>query len=180
MKAARNIWKKARILLFVVIIIGVVIQFIRPDLDNPPVTGDLKAPAEVSAILRRACYDCHSNETHLAWFDLPAPAYWLVADHVKKGRKVLNFSNWDSLPAWVQTGKLYESVNQIEHGVMPIAQYTTFHHNAKITPEEIAVLKRYLLTIAPAMVPDTAKSRASLEQYENWIISATAGGVKDE
>ncbi|HEY6902526.1 MAG TPA: cytochrome P460 family protein [Puia sp.] len=183
MKSGRSFWKKVRVLLLILLIIGIAIQFIRPRLDNPPVTADLKAPVEVKAILQRACYDCHSNETHLAWFDQPAPAYWLVVNHVKQGRKVLNFSSFDSLPRAVQAGKLYESLNQIEYGVMPVKQYTTFHHGGRVTPEEVEVLKQYLLTLAPKAVPDTAKQRASLEQYEKWMMaasSAASADVKDE
>ena len=30
---------------------------------NPPVVSDLVAGEGVRAILRRSCYDCHSNET---------------------------------------------------------------------------------------------------------------------
>src|ERR1700753_3293118 len=90
---------KKRILqvLLILLLVGVALQFIRPRLDNPPVTADLMAPPAVKEILRRACYDCHSNETKLVWYDQPAPAYWLVVKDVKAGRRVLNFSNWDSL-----------------------------------------------------------------------------------
>jgi hypothetical protein len=56
----------------------VAIQFIRPEISHPQVTADLAAPPEVKRILRNSCYDCHSNETGLAWFDQIAPAYWLV------------------------------------------------------------------------------------------------------
>src|SRR6201996_49108 len=126
MKTATSVRKKLFAVFVVLLVIGIAIQFIRPGLGNKPVTADLQAPPEVKAILQRACYDCHSNETHLAWFDLPAPAYWLVVDHVKDSRKVLNFSNFDSLPKAQQEGKLFESLNQIEYGVMPLSQYTAF------------------------------------------------------
>jgi hypothetical protein len=39
------------------------IQFIRPELNNPPVTGDLQATPEVKNILQNSCYACHSNQT---------------------------------------------------------------------------------------------------------------------
>jgi len=182
MISARSLWKKVRPVVVVLLILFVCIQFVRPRLDNPPVTGDFKAPAEVKAVIQRACYDCHSNETHLAWFDLPAPAYWLVADHVKKGRMVLNFSNWDSLSKGQQLGKLYESLNQIEYNVMPLSQYTAFHHGGKVSPEEVALFRQYLLSLTPRAAPDTVKQRASLEQYEKWIVDAVGkrGDVLDE
>jgi hypothetical protein len=95
------------------------IQFIRPAISHPQVTADLKAPPEVKQILRNSCYDCHSNETRLAWFDEIVPAYWLVASDVKRGRSRLNFSEIGKLPAAQQSGTLYEAVNQIQLGAMP-------------------------------------------------------------
>lgn len=73
-------------------------QFFRPTIPHLPVTADLAAPPEVKQILRGACYDCHSNETRLAWFDQVVPAYWLVAADVKQGRAHLNFSEIGRLP----------------------------------------------------------------------------------
>src|ERR1700754_2835183 len=173
MKPARSFWKKARLVLLFPVIIGVAIQFIRPRLDNPPVTGDLQAPEEVKVILQRACYDCHSNQTRLAWFDLPAPAYWLVVDDVKKGRKVLNFSDISNLPKAQQAAKLFESIYQVEQNAMPLKSYTALHHGGKISPEDIAVLKKYVGSLAYTPKPDTAKQRYLLDQYEKWMKAAT-------
>ena len=181
MKPARSFWKKARLVLLFPVIIGVAIQFIRPRLDNPPVTGDLQAPEEVKAILQRACYDCHSNQTRLAWFDLPAPAYWLVVDDVKKGRKVLNFSDISNLPKAQQAAKLFESIYQVEQNAMPLKSYTALHHGGKISPEDIAVLKKYVGSLAYTPKPDTAKQRYLLDQYEKWMKAATvASDIKPE
>jgi len=77
-------------------------QVYRPSLRNPPVTAEIAVPPEVGAILRRACYDCHSNETNLRWYDNVAPAYWLVVRDVRAGRSRLNFSELASAPAYVQ------------------------------------------------------------------------------
>ncbi len=158
----------------ILLVLGIAIQFIRPRLDNPPVTADLSAPPEVKSILQRACYNCHSNQTQLAWFDEPAPAYWLVVRDIKKARAHLNFSTLDSLPKAQQAGKLFEALNQIEFKTMPLQQYRLLHHGATISPDEIAILRKYLLTLAPPAVPDTAKQRAALEQYAKWIQAAAA------
>ena len=61
------------------------LQFIRPGLTNPPVTAELNAPPEVKAILKNSCYNCHSNQTKLPWFDQVVPAYWLVSSDVRGG-----------------------------------------------------------------------------------------------
>jgi Haem-binding domain/Cytochrome P460 len=165
--------KRAVIVLLFVLVFGVAIQFIRPSLGNRPATAGLAAPPEVKAILQRACYDCHSNQTKLAWFDQPVPAYWLVVKDVRAGRKVLNFSNWGSLPKAQQAGKLYEALNQVEFHVMPLSNYTLLHHDAVITPEEVTVLRQYLLTLAPKAVPDTAKERIAMTQFAKWTQTPT-------
>ena len=153
------------------VVLLVLIQFIRPSLDNPPVTGDLQGPPEVKSILQRACYDCHSNETKLAWFDKPAPAYWLVAAHVKEGRSLLNFSHWDSLTLDQQKGKLFESLNQIVFKEMPLSQYTTFHTGARVSEEDVKVLRKYLASLAPPRLADSATIRSADDQYAKWIES---------
>jgi hypothetical protein len=122
----------------------VALQFVRPRLSNPPITADLKAPDDVKAILQMSCYNCHSNETKVPWFDNIVPAYWLVVRDVKRGRIHLNFSNLGKLPATAQKAMLYESVNQIQLGAMPPANYLLIHPSAKVTPAQLDVLKNYL------------------------------------
>ncbi|HEV2483209.1 MAG TPA: cytochrome P460 family protein [Puia sp.] len=180
-------WKTIRVMLFIVLIVFVGIQFVRPPLDNPPVTGDLEAPPEVKRVLERACYDCHSNQTRLAWFDQPAPAYWLVTKDVREARAVLNFSNWGSLTKGQQAASLFESIMQIEQQAMPLSQYTFLHHGGIITAEELDVLKKYALTLAYNPKFDSTRDRAAAQQYGTWINAggaapdrALAAHVKDE
>src|SRR5690242_170452 len=61
---------------------------------NPEERYALKAPAEVQAILKKACFDCHSNETAWPWYARLAPGSWLMARDVKKGRAHMNMSEW--------------------------------------------------------------------------------------
>src|SRR3978361_2301827 len=119
------------------VLIFLVIQFIHPEIKNPPVTADIQAPANVEAILQRACYDCHSNETNLRWYDKIAPVYWTVAHHVKDGRAGLNFSDWSTLAPADQKGKLWEAVNQVIAGAMPIKDYEMVHPEAKISASDL-------------------------------------------
>ena len=172
--------KKIVRVVLVLMVCFVLLQFIRPSLDNPSVTGDLQAPPEVKSILQRACYDCHSNETKLAWFDKPAPAYWLVAAHIKEGRALLNFSHWDSLNADQRKGKLFESLNQMVFNEMPLSQYTTFHTDARISGEDVKVLRKYLASLAPPKLADSAVIRSADDQYARWTTAARAQEVKPE
>jgi mono/diheme cytochrome c family protein len=144
-------------------------QLIRPAIPHPPVTADLAAPPEVKQILKNSCYDCHSNETRLAWFDEVVPAYWLVASDVKNGRRHLNFSGIGKLPHGQQEAALYEAVNQIQLGAMPLPAYTRLHPNAVVTPAELSALKEYLRTGTAAGAATESDLAADEAQYAGWI-----------
>ena len=150
-----------------VVFIG--IQFIHPKIENPPATGSLSAPPEVVSIIRTSCYDCHSNETNLKWFDEIVPAYWLVSSHIKNAREVLNFSEWDKLAPAEQKSKLYLALNKILEKEMPLSDYMRLHTEAKLTDDKIAVLKNYLLTLSPRKLNDTAAIAKAETQYNHWL-----------
>lgn len=66
------------------------------DHDNPPVIQD--APwdsARTRELAVKACFDCHSNETHWPWYSNIAPISWLTQNNVEEGRDELNFSEWN-------------------------------------------------------------------------------------
>lgn len=145
------------------------VQFVRPRLANPAVTAELAAPPQVKQILRTSCYNCHSNETKLSWFDWPVPAYWLVASHVKEARSHLNFSEIGSLPSAQQNGFLFESVSQIELGAMPLSSYQFAHPESAITPQQLNVLKEYLTSLESNATATPQDIAAADAQYANWI-----------
>lgn len=148
----------------------VILQFIsRPTVENPPVTGEFKAPAEVQHIIRKACYDCHSNETNLRWYDKINPVYWQVAKDVKEGRVVLNFSEWEGMPEANQSALIWEAVNQIQSGSMPLKSYQTVHPGTKVSAAELNVLKKYLVAMIKNNPKDTSKINAFDKQYGGWI-----------
>lgn len=157
-------WYKRKVFVIpLVLLFGVFVaaQFFKPLILNPPVTGNLKVPHEVQAILKNSCFDCHSNETNLTWYDKIVPVSWLVAQDIKEGRSGLNFSNWDQLSPADQKAKLWESVNQISQGAMPLTSYTLAHPQAKISQKDLKVLEDYIWTLKIANVPqDTAKIKA--------------------
>jgi hypothetical protein len=96
---------------------------------------ELKAPPEIMAILKRSCYDCHSNNTVLPWYSHVAPFSWSISRHIDLGRKWVNFSIWESYtPEQKDTkmGEIYKAVYQ----VMPLQGYVAAHPEAKLTQEE--------------------------------------------
>ena len=79
----------------VICIVLVGIQFIPVKMSNPPVEEEISASPEIKAILKRACYDCHSHETIWPGYSQVAPVSWLLAWDVAEGREELNFSTWN-------------------------------------------------------------------------------------
>jgi Haem-binding domain/Cytochrome P460 len=167
---------------FILLFVG--LQFIRPTLTNPPVTADLSAPAEVKVILKTSCYNCHSNETRVPWFDKVVPAYWLVVRDVKHGRRHMNFSDFGEMAPDKQKAFLYESVNQIQLGAMPPSNYLLVHPDATVTPAQLDTLRNYLHPTevkapGPEEERDHEKAReiAGLEaesQYQKWLATGDA------
>ena len=101
-------------------------------IDNPPVTQDAPWPdGESRRLAVAACYDCHSNETDVKWFDRIAPASWLVKQHVDEGRSTLNFSEWDQ-----PQGRGHEWHDAVEEGSMPMPSYTLLHPAGRLSSAE--------------------------------------------
>jgi hypothetical protein len=122
----------------------VLLQLARPRIQSGPSIAEIQAPPQVRHILQKDCYSCHSNERRLAWFDEIVPAYWLVRHDIASAREHLNFSTLGSKPSVAQKSALYEAVNMIQLGAMPLPQFTALHPDAKVTAEELATLKAYL------------------------------------
>jgi hypothetical protein len=151
------------------IVIGCVIfgliQLIRPSIPDTAPTAELQVPPEVRQVLQKDCYSCHSSQRRLSWFDQIVPAYWLVRHDVLTARERLNFSTLGSKPAAAQRATLYETVNMVQLGAMPLPQFVALHPNAKVTPEELSTLKAYLSpwTSVPAQ-PASSSSNNSTTQ----------------
>ncbi len=117
---------------------------------NPPVECDLMAPPAVREVLRRACYDCHSNETRWPWYSHVAPVSWLVARDVRRGRRHVNFSRWGSLDARRQAKAKRETWEQVSEGEMPLWFYTPLHPEARLSAEDKEVLRAWRDELGPA------------------------------
>jgi len=170
------------------------LQFVRPGIPTHPATAELQAPPEVLRILDKDCYSCHSGERRLSWFDQIVPAYWLVRYDVLTAREHLDFTTLGSKPAAIQKATLYEAVNMIQLGAMPLPRFVKLHPDAKVTPEDLATLKSFLApwsspppsAAAPAQapaivslasVPPAPNGLAFAPTFESWKpISTTDRG----
>lgn len=115
------------------------IQVVRPPRVNPPSTGEaLVAPPAVESVLRRACADCHSNQTRWPWYSGLAPLSWLVAHDVSEGRRRLNFSDWSAYADDPETEvhKLDEIAQAVARGDMAPWYYRLLHREAHLDPAD--------------------------------------------
>lgn len=128
---------------FLIIAAVVIIQIvpIGRDHNNPSVVSE---PAwdspQTRALAARACFDCHSNETVWPWYSNIAPFSWLVQRDVEEGRRVMNFSEWNT-GRRQRTEEIFEV---IQEGYMPPSSYLPLHPQAQLTQSETTELIRGL------------------------------------
>jgi len=126
-------------ILLLLLIVFIAIQFIQParNTNGQVLPTDIShavfVPENVKTILQTSCYDCHSNHTNYPWYNYVQPAAWMLANHIKHGKKDLNFSDFGSYPARKQQSKLKAIASQIKDGEMPLYSYTIIHKNARLT-----------------------------------------------
>lgn len=145
-----------------VVIVFVLLQCVRPGIPARPATAEIEVHAQIHQILEKDCYSCHSDQRRLAWFDEIEPGYWLVRKDILRARRRLNFSTLGSKPAPAQKAALYEAVNMIQLGAMPLPRFVALHPDAKVSSEDLAALKAYLAPWAALPTPSTAAGGSAL------------------
>lgn len=104
--------------------------------DNPPITREIQwVDAETEELARRACYDCHSNETVWKGSHRWPVVNSIVRSDVKRGRCHMNLSEWDgpNEDAW-------DAPEELLDGDMPLGMYLKTHKHARLTDDEIVRL----------------------------------------
>lgn len=167
----------------------VIIQFFRPNRDNPAsiagqsLWADPTMTPKVEQILRRSCNDCHSNETQWPWYSNIAPVSWLVAHDVEEGRKHLNFSTWLTRAPEKRDHKLEEIAEEVQKGEMPLPIYLITHSDATLSNEDVAALKEWVnyarrqITAASvsnptqdsSAIPEKSKELKKMEEKREFI-----------
>lgn len=95
-----------------------------------------KVPANVAAILKVSCYDCHSNNSRYPWYSELQPGAWFMAQHIKKGRDELNFDEFNNYSKRRKKAKIKSIISQIEKDEMPLRSYRIMHGNARLSADE--------------------------------------------
>jgi hypothetical protein len=134
--AGRFILRALLILIGLGVAFFLLLQLVPVNRTNPPLVSEPNWDSPATRDLaKRACFDCHSNETTWPWYSNIAPISWQVQRDVLEGRQKLNFSEW---------GQGEQEMDEIEkvilQGEMPPRNYLTLHPSAKLSAGEKQVL----------------------------------------
>jgi len=144
----------------------VLLQVFQPDRTNPPVDPaqqieqHIPASPAVAGLLRKACFDCHSNETRWPWYSYVAPVSWLVSGDVSEGREHLNLSEWGSYEMRSQVGRLGAIAEEVQTGTMPLPIYISMHGEADLSAEERDSLVAWAQTSRDYLIHTTRKNNS--------------------
>jgi hypothetical protein len=143
-------------LLFAVLFVLFVLQAFRPEKNNSnnkenDISSLYAVPENVEQILVKACNDCHSNSTDYPWYAEVQPIAWWLEDHVKDGKKHLNFNEFATYRLAKQYHKLEEVFDEVKGGEMPLESYTIVHKDAKLTLEERNALMDWSVAVRDSM-----------------------------
>ena len=137
---------KFKLFISIILFIFVVIQFFGPERTNPKVEPSrsvqslTQIPPDVLTTLKRACYDCHSNETTWPAYSYVAPVSWLVIKDVNDGRSHINFSEWAQYSPKKVTKALEEICEEVQEKRMPLPIYLLMHSDAKLSDTEVETI----------------------------------------
>jgi hypothetical protein len=140
----------------ILVLILVVIQFIPLEKTNPKVDDRVAfhADKKVMEILKRSCYDCHSNETKWSIYSDIAPLSFEVHRHVDIGRAVLNFSEYENMDKIKKIKKIKRIIQTINNSMMPLSSYVLFHDEAVMGKEQRDILVKEFEDELKKLSPD--------------------------
>jgi hypothetical protein len=132
-----------------ILILLVLIQFIRPK-RNISASGSPQdiavvyaTPDSVRNILKKSCYDCHSNNTIYPWYTDLQPVGWWMQMHVNDGKRHLDFSSFASYEPRRQAKALHETAETIKEDEMPLDSYLWIHKNAALTENDKQIISAW-------------------------------------
>ena len=130
----------------IVVFVGMQLVPVKGIGSNPTERYNMNLPPDVETIMRRACFDCHTNETKWPLYARIAPGSWLMSRDVNKGRKHLNFSEWGATDEDERKLDMQNCWDQVEAGEMPPWFYIyPMHLHARLSQADKDTLKAWFL-----------------------------------
>jgi hypothetical protein len=127
------------IIIIAILLVFGAIQFIRPERNLATVESRYdvfyltETNSELIRTVKMACYDCHSDRTAYPWYASIAPVSWLIGQHVKNGKRHLDFSRWTVYDKQERISKLLEIKEVLQQAEMPPSIYLLMHSDAKLS-----------------------------------------------
>lgn len=138
----------------------IIIQFFHPEKNRSSAAtpNDLfahyEAPDSLKQLIKTACYDCHSNNTVYPWYSNIQPVAWWLDDHVKVGKKKINFSEFATYAPKKADHKMEEFIEMIKEEEMPLKSYTLIHTASKLSPENRSALTTWASEVRKKIQPN--------------------------
>lgn len=127
-------------------------QLIQIDKENPSVDKKIDynrvtyASPEIQKILKKACYDCHSNEVNYPWYSSIAPISWFIKEHVNQGKEYVNFSEYGKYNRYQKEHINSSLYRVIENKTMPLNSYLWMHKEANLSEKDFILLLNWFQT----------------------------------
>jgi mono/diheme cytochrome c family protein len=134
-----------------VVVLLVAIQFIPYNVQDPTARDEPKWDSpRTRSLFMTSCGNCHSNQTHVLWFEHVAPIRWYITNHVEDGRRALNVDEWHT-----SSGNVHDIIRVVRDGSMPPSYYTYFglHSDSKLTAAQNRELVDGMIATAAADPP---------------------------
>jgi hypothetical protein len=131
----------------VVLIIFLIVQIIRPQRNNGLADGQndithyVQVPDTIRQILKKSCYDCHSNYTVYPWYAVINPVGLWLGDHIKDGKRAINFSDLSVFTKKKLDHRIGDIAETVEKKEMPLSTYTFIHRYAILDSGQIKLIK---------------------------------------
>lgn len=145
--------KFVKYLFLVILLLFIIVQLIPRPVKNEATfsLNDISrvhhVPDDIQKIFKISCYDCHSNTTHYPWYNYIQPVALWLGNHVKDGKKELNFSEYATYTARKKFRKMEEINEQVKEDQMPLSSYTIIHRDAILNNEKKKKIENWALSI---------------------------------
>lgn len=141
-----------RKILIILLVIFLSMQFIRPPRNNrlaagpSDITHYVHVPDTVLNLLKRSCYDCHSNSTVYPWYVNINPIGLWMRYHINAGKRAINFSDVSGFDKRKLDHRLGDIAEVVEKEEMPLGSYTLIHTYARLDSGEVKLIKSWTTT----------------------------------
>jgi len=133
-----------KLAVFILVLVFIIMQFIIPQKVEyiEDTTFEIQTPENIKTILKKACYDCHSNQINYPWYSNIAPFSWVITNHTTEGVKALNFSKWEKYSD-IKKEKKLKAIYRSVYSAMPLPSYILVHTEANIIKEERDMIRNW-------------------------------------